>query len=435
MPMCVQLGITPLCSMEADGPEEIEPLLRSAQRRGLRTAVVASPAEFAAVRALGLRARTLEVSVARLGDAQAVIAALERLGLSSDDLILPACGFTGSTSTAYDVAAHFRAQPARGAAGFYPIDKLETRRRLVGMPQPDWAYVDLEASLEEYRAALARIGVPAVLKLTSLAGGDGIVFLESAAKLEQAIATLRCTARRFEHFPELSLSTVLLERYVDGQDRSVQGVVVDGETDVFTVCEKVAMLSHTGCFVDRAYLMRVPSADDAALVETTRAAIAAVGYRNGPFHIDFSGDGDKALILEIDYRLSAPRLTEAVAYACGRSWADATIGSYAHERSAIPRRAPTVIGWINRDESMMPLAGHPTQYREDDVRIRVRRVRRVAVSEHRLTTLRQIIIESEQVDAVRRCLESFIPDDATMRPKPTTKNGGLRSAAHFPLEV
>jgi biotin carboxylase len=313
------------------------------------------------------------------------------------------------------------------------------------MPQPDWAYVDLEASLEEYRAALARVGVPAVLKLTSLAGGNGIVFLESAVKLEWAIATLRCTARRFENFPELSLSTVLLERYVEGQDRSVQGVVVDGETDVFTVCEKVAMLSHTGCFVDRAYLMHVPSPDDTALVESTRTAISAVGYRNGPFHIDFSGDGDKALILEIDYRLSAPRLVEAVAYACGRSWADATIGSYAHERSAIPQQAPMVIGWINHDESVMPLTENPAPYREDDVHIKVRRVRRVAVSttcqknagspEHRLTTLCQIIIKSEQVDAARRCLESFIPDDATMRPKPTTGNGGLRSAMHFQRSV
>src|SRR6476659_3949889 len=108
-------------------------------------------------------------------------------------------------------------------------NKLAMRARLAeaGVPQPRFATVQ---TADEARAALAEIGLPAVLKPADASGQLGVARLRSTDDVEERVAAAVAASPSGE---------AVLEEYVEGVEMNGIVVVQDGEVLSVTLCDRL----------------------------------------------------------------------------------------------------------------------------------------------------------------------------------------------------
>jgi hypothetical protein len=335
----VQIGAT------RDG---LDPYLDCARRRHLRAVLVETPAYLRWRRGLGRRPFDDEVAVEHPDDPQAVRAALEVRRIVP---VLLLAGFERYVGCAFATARALGVAPwpAVGAA-FVPVDKHGQRTLLAAragrVRQP--AFVRWQPQTPERE--LARLGFPQVVKPADGGGGLGVFYAADERARAAALAALAST-RNYDGAP---FAGVLVEQFVPGEEYSIQGLARAGRAIVLSVCEKLTALEPvrdepglTG-FREIGHIATPGPAAPVEFGQLAQQCLTAMGYREGPFHIDVIRDG-RLTFVEMGFRLSGGGLVRLVERATGADWAELTFRAHLREApSAAPTPAPSagVVGQV-----------------------------------------------------------------------------------------
>jgi len=178
-------------------------------------------------------------------------------------------------------------------------DKNRTRTRLTaaGLPQPRF---EMTATVEEARAAAARIGYPVVVKPRALGASIGVVLAADRAELD---AAFRVASDASLIGDEPFRGGALVESYTSGPEISVDAAVHKGEYLPMFVARKQTGLhpyfEEVGHVVDAAD----PLLADAALLDTLARAHRALGVEDGLTHTEVRLTGRGPVIIEVNGRL------------------------------------------------------------------------------------------------------------------------------------
>jgi biotin carboxylase len=150
------------------------------------------------------------------------------------------------------------------------------------------------ASLADDPAALAaRAPYPCVLKPLGLSGSRGVIRANDAREFVAAF-------RRIAKIGERDLQ---VERYIPGREFAVEGLMTRGKLQTIAIFDKPDPLEGP-FFEETIYVTpsRETAAVQAALIETTAQAAAALGLWHGPVHAELRYNDAGAWILELHAR-------------------------------------------------------------------------------------------------------------------------------------
>ena len=174
-------------------------------------------------------------------------------------------------------------------------DKFLSRQLLqaAGMRVPAF----FRASLAEDPAALAaHAPYPCVLKPLGLSGSRGVIRANHPGEFEAAF-------RRIAKIVERGERDLQVESYIPGREFAVEGLMTGGKLQPIAIFDKPDPMEGP-FFEETIYVTpsRESAAVQAALIETTAQAAAALGLRHGPVHAELRYNGEGAWILEVHAR-------------------------------------------------------------------------------------------------------------------------------------
>jgi biotin carboxylase len=176
------------------------------------------------------------------------------------------------------------------------IDKASARRLLgaAEIPQPEYRLLGPE---DDPAGAMADIGQAVVVKPTMLSAGRGVIRVDTPDAAAAAVDRIRAIVRaagRDESAP------LLVERYVDGPEISVEGIVWGGEVEILAVLDKPEPMS--GPYFEETIFVtpsRHPEAVLAEVERVTASAVHALGLTEGPIHAELRIDAGRPMIIEV----------------------------------------------------------------------------------------------------------------------------------------
>lgn len=185
-------------------------------------------------------------------------------------------------------------------------NKLEARARLAaaGLPVPD--YFTLPVSEPGWRASAdPRIQFPCVLKPLGLSGSRGVIRADSVEDFARAFDRIRMLLARVDVRAARSglEHTILVERFIEGREVAVEGVLTAGALQVFTIFDKPDPLD--GPFFEETIYVTPTSLDGAArdsLTSSIQQAIDAIGLWHGPIHAECRIGPRGIFVLEVAAR-------------------------------------------------------------------------------------------------------------------------------------
>ena len=197
-------------------------------------------------------------------------------------------------------------------------DKFSVRRRLSdrGLVQPEF---ELAQTNEELKQAVARLGLPVLIKPADGYGSQNIVVLRHPEDLEPWISPLEnmLPSRADYGLGVLANDRLLVERYMDGSFIGCDTLTVNGQHRMLGVNEKLMFAPPSfaikgGCFT--------PNCPEFSVIERyVFEALDAVGFNWGAAHIELMLTDDGPRIIEINPRLVGAKIARLVGYALGRS--------------------------------------------------------------------------------------------------------------------
>jgi biotin carboxylase len=142
-------------------------------------------------------------------------------------------------------------------------------------------------------ADAGRVKYPCVLKPLGLSASRGVIRANDADEFRAAYARIR---RMGEH-------RVHAESYVPGREFAVEGLVTGGRLHVLAVFDKPDPMEGP-YFEETIYTTpsREPKRVQQELIETTAAAVRALGLRHGPMHAELRYNDQGAWMLETHAR-------------------------------------------------------------------------------------------------------------------------------------
>ena len=193
-------------------------------------------------------------------------------------------------------------------------DKAMMRRALAraGVPQPAYRVVGPE---DDVAAVASELGYPCVVKPVSLSGSRGVIRADDPAATEAAATRVRRILDDAHEDPD---GPLLVERFVDGDEVALEGLLRAGRLEVLTVFDKPDPLDGP-YFEETIYV--TPSRKDPATLATiasrTADAIGAIGLREGPIHAELRVSGDDVFVLEVAARSIGGLCSRALRFGAG----------------------------------------------------------------------------------------------------------------------
>ena len=174
------------------------------------------------------------------------------------------------------------------------MNKSEMRRVLAQsqIPQPEFEVLelgqnyDLVSKIKNFSNSIG--GFPLIIKPTGLSGSRGVVKVSGVDGIPDALATVEKAAEMFNQKDR----TILIERYIDGTEFAVEGVVSGGKPEVLAIFDKPRPLVGP-YFEETIYLL--PSAANAGLQQQMEdlviRSVVALGIDVGAFHAEVRVEG------------------------------------------------------------------------------------------------------------------------------------------------
>jgi len=198
-------------------------------------------------------------------------------------------------------------------------DKLVMRTRLAGreVPQPTFAPLAAGAGPDEISAVVRAVGLPCVIKPTTLAGSQGVLRADTPDEAVAVADRVRRIATAAGVDPGAPL---LVERFAPGPEVAVEGIVVSGELRPLAVFDKPDPLDGPA-FEETIYVTpsRLAPDDLAAVLSATAAATAALGLVDGPVHAELRVRDARASVIEVAARTIGGLCSRTLSFSTGRS--------------------------------------------------------------------------------------------------------------------
>jgi biotin carboxylase len=196
-------------------------------------------------------------------------------------------------------------------------DKRLLRQRLTeaGLPQPGFVATDIDASAAAVDAALAVVGLPCVVKPVDLAASRGVIRADTHAEVIAAVLRVGDLLRTI--CADGSTPALMIERYIEGDEVALEGLLRDGVLDVIALFDKPDPL--TGPFFEETLYVtpsRREERSQEAVVGAVRAAVSALGLRNGPVHAEVRIAGDAAVVIEVAARSIGGLCSQVIRLVC-----------------------------------------------------------------------------------------------------------------------
>ncbi|HEY5025870.1 MAG TPA: ATP-grasp domain-containing protein [Acidimicrobiales bacterium] len=198
-------------------------------------------------------------------------------------------------------------------------DKLAMRRCLAAfeVPQPRFAALAAGAGAEEVAAVAGAVGLPCVVKPTTLSGSQGVLRADTP---DEAVAVVE-RVRRIATAAGVAVDAPLLvEQFAPGPEVAVEGLMVSGELRPLAVFDKPDPLEGPA-FEETIYVTpsRLAPADLAAVLSATAAATAALGLVDGPIHAEVRVHEARATVIEVAARTIGGLCSRTLSFSTGRS--------------------------------------------------------------------------------------------------------------------
>ena len=182
-------------------------------------------------------------------------------------------------------------------------DKRRSRAALMdaGLPSPD--FLVIPAAETASGAASVWNRYPCVLKPVGLSGSRGVIRANNQDEFVAALARIRALLDR----PQVRSARtgledqILVERYIDGREFAVEGVVTHGLLRVFAIFDKPDPLE--GPFFEETIYVTPSSLDgeaQARVIDHVARGAQALGLSHGPIHAECRvTDAGEVYVLEI----------------------------------------------------------------------------------------------------------------------------------------
>jgi hypothetical protein len=174
--------------------------------------------------------------------------------------------------------------------------------RLAGLPVPD----NFLAKLNSDPGRIARkTRFPCVLKPLGLSASRGVIRANNADEFVSAFERIR---RILDHAEIRQLheewnEAIQVERYIDGREFALEGLMTGGELKVLAIFDKPDPLEGP-FFEETIYVTpsRASGEIQTAIIDTARLAVRALGLHHGPVHAEMRVNARGVFMLEVAAR-------------------------------------------------------------------------------------------------------------------------------------
>ena len=245
----------------------------------------------------------------------------------------------------------------------------KTACRGLGAYLPDFRLVRTE---DDVRAFLADGDGPVVLKPVNAAGAYGVALLEVPGDVAPALAGFRRDQER-ERAARSGVrcadQVLLVERYVDGIEVSVESLTHRGRTVTFAIHDKWVPVEGP-YFLEQYFVTpspRIGPETEAAIVRATAAVLDRIGFRDGVTHVEFRVRAGKPYLVEVNPRPGGRLVVDSVYHSTGVNLVEAHVRSLLGEEPPLPAgRVPAASrclypqeGTLARITGLARAGGHP----------------------------------------------------------------------------
>jgi biotin carboxylase len=194
-------------------------------------------------------------------------------------------------------------------------DKRRLRALLAagGVPQPGWVEIRGDPSGTAAAAAAQAVGLPAVVKPVDLAASRGVIRADTVAELATAISRVDALLRRPGLCGPDGDPPLLVERFADGAEIAIEGLLRGGVLTVIAVFDKPDPLDGP-FFTETLYVTpsRHPAETVGQAIAVTAAAVAAIGLAEGPIHAELRLRPGGPVLIEVAARSIGGRCSSAL---------------------------------------------------------------------------------------------------------------------------
>jgi biotin carboxylase len=245
--------------------------------------------------------------VARFGDGAGLREAIRRTALEHDVSVIYHIGREDSVVAAFEVAEELGLAVNSPESVQLLADKLAMRRRREQQSLSTVAFA-VASTRADVPAAIAAVGLPAVVKPTAGAGSRGVFLWQDEDDRAGWLETV--DAYGYD-------GPFLAEEYLRGPEYSVETLSVHGVHHVAGITAK--HLGPPPLFVETGHLHPAPLADDRrlAIEALTTAFLDAVGYTFGPAHTELIWTDRGPRIVESQPRLGGDRIPRLLELSSG----------------------------------------------------------------------------------------------------------------------
>jgi biotin carboxylase len=189
---------------------------------------------------------------------------------------------------------------------------------------------------EHFRAGLdsdpreiaARVNFPCVLKPLGLSASRGVIRANNTDEFVSAFARIRSILEQPEirQFHEEWNEAIQIEQYIEGREFALEGLMTEGELDVLAIFDKPDPLEGP-FFEETIYVTpsREPGAIQAAIADTARQAVRALGLQHGPVHAEMRVNAKGVYMLEVAARPIGGLCARALRFRGGRTLEEVVI--------------------------------------------------------------------------------------------------------------
>ncbi len=248
----------------------------------------------------GYDGKFTDLIIADIEDVNAVIAAIETSRWHKKiDAVLPGnCYFT---PLAAQIAEHLglKGEPYAAALRSRLKDLGREAYDRAGVPNVRYAKIH---DLNEALAAAKNIGFPLVLKPTDGGGSEQVTLIHDDAELKTAMTALLAHEKTSFNFK--TRQVFIIEEYITGQEFSVELFIQNKEIKFASVTEKLS--TPLPYFVEVGHIVptSVHMDQTQALVSASLRGVLALGFSNGPFHVEIRLSPKGPRIMETNGRVA-----------------------------------------------------------------------------------------------------------------------------------